>query len=287
MSFVPAICPQCSAPLQLGQGATSTVCEHCRTPLVFAPAAENAAALGHLLTTAEMALKGQNYGLAHESFRAALLLDTSNPRAWHGLGYAAAMQSNLVVYRFAELRAADEQAVKAAQPQELEALRHEFALDALRAARQYFDSSLEHTLKFIGVREAQFEHADRTRAAIELSEYALSLDPGLTTSKAFIHDIASRCETITYLDQDTKRFFTQAKARHAAHAAPKASAGASVDAKYVALILAVLVFNYLITSTVLGVENPIAAFFVTLLLLVPEVLIGAWGLIGFLKLKQR
>lgn len=55
----------------------------------------------------------------------------------------------------------------------------EYALSAFKLARDYFDLSLEHTLKFvISVRDAQFEHADRCRSIIELCEYALSLDNG-------------------------------------------------------------------------------------------------------------
>lgn len=194
MKFRPAICPQCSASLSITDDQESTVCSHCQTKIFVEKASSDVDEYKNLLTLAKVAEDAGNFREAYDLYSKILLVDLGSVEAWRGKGYAAGMQSNLIANRFNELMVCYDQALKAADPKDTDHLKIEYAVSAFQVARSYFNLSLEHTLKFIGASNVQFEHADRCRSAIDLCEYAISLDPDPSSAKTFIHDIASRCE---------------------------------------------------------------------------------------------
>ena len=290
MKLFPAICPQCSANLDFKGTDEYVTCNHCQTKIFVVKDNNKSPDFDRLLNLGKISEESGNYSEAFQYYSEALLLNPQSPEAWRGKGYAAGMQSTLASNRLKETINCYTQSLSVADENSVDALKMEYALSAFKLARDYFDLSLEHTLKFISVRDAQFEHADRCRSIIELCEYALSLDSELSAIKTFINDISSRCEKITFLDAPTKSFFSEMKSRYASYGKQTTSSKGSSDIfsgpALLALIVVfgVLAVNYYIASSLIGVKNPILAFLTSIVLFLPEAFVLGWGTVGIFKL---
>ena len=290
MKLFPAICPQCSANLEFAGADEYVVCNHCQTKIFIIKDDKQSPDFDRLLNLGKISEESGNYGEAFQYYSEALLLNPQSPEAWRGKGYAAGMQSTLASNRLKETINCYNQSLSVADANSVDVLKMEYALSAFKLARDYFDLSLEHTLKFISVRDAQFEHADRCRSIIELCEYALSLDSELSAIKTFINDISSRCEKITFLDAPTKSFFSEMKSRYASYGKQTTSSKGSSDIfsgpGLLALIVVfgVLAVNYYIASSLIGVKNPILTFLTSIVLFLPEAFVLGWGTVGIFKL---
>ena len=292
MKLFPAICPQCSANLEFAGADEYVVCNHCQTKIFIIKDDKQSPDFDRLLNLGKISEESGNYGEAFQHYSEALLLNPQSPEAWRGKGYAAGMQSTLASNRLKETINCYTQSLSVADENSVDALKMEYALSAFKLARDYFDLSLEHTLKFISVRDAQFEHADRCRSIIELCEYALSLDSELSTIKTFINDISSRCEKITFLDAPTKSFFSEMRNKYAVYGKQVSASTGSSDLFSGPGLLGVVVFfgalalNYYIASSLIGVKNSVGAFFTAILLFLPEAFVLGWGTLGILKLLE-
>ena len=292
MKLFPAICPQCSANLEFNGTDEYVVCNHCQTKIFVVKDKNQSPDFDRLLNLGKISEESGNYSEAFQHYSEAVLLNPQNPEAWRGKGYAAGMQSTLASNRLKETINCYNQSLSVANENSLDALRMEYALSAYKLARDYFDLSLEHTLKFISVRDAQFEHADRCRSIIELCEYALSLDGDLSSIKTFINDISSRCEKITFLDAPTRSFFSEMRNKYAAHGKQSSASTGSSDIfsgpgiLALALVFGAFALNYYIASDLIGVKNPVGAFFTSILLFLPEAFVFGWGTVGILKLFE-
>lgn len=290
MKLFPAICPQCSASLDFKETDEYVICNHCQTKIFVVKDNNKSPDFDRLLNLGRISEESGNYSEAFQYYSEALLLNPQSPEAWRGKGYAAGMQSTLASNRLKETINCYTQSLSVADENSVDALKMEYALSVFKLARDYFDLSLEHTLKFISVRDAQFEHADRCRSIIELCEYALSLDSELSTIKTFINDISSRCEKITFLDAPTKSFFSGMRNKYAVYGKQvSASTGSSDLFSGPGLLAVVVVFgalalNYYIASSLIGVNNPVEAFFTAILLFLPEAFVFGWGTLGILNL---
>lgn len=292
MKLFPAICPQCSANLEFAGADEYVVCNHCQTKIFIIKDDKQSPDFDRLLNLGKISEESGNYGEAFQYYSEALLLNPQSPEAWRGKGYAAGMQSTLASNRLKETINCYNQSLSVADANSVDVLKMEYALSAFKLARDYFDLSLEHTLKFISVRDAQFEHADRCRSIIELCEYALSLDSELYTIKTFINDISSRCEKINFLDAPTKSFFSEMRNKYAVYGKQVSASTGSSDLFSGPGLLGVVVFfgalalNYYIASSLIGVKNSVGAFFTAILLFLPEAFVLGWGTLGILKLLE-
>ena len=292
MKLFPAICPQCSANLEFAGADEYVVCNHCQTKIFIIKDDKQSPDFDRLLNLGKISEESGNYGEAFQYYSEALLLNPQSPEAWRGKGYAAGMQSTLASNRLKETINCYNQSLSVADANSVDVLKMEYALSAFKLAHDYFDLSLEHTLKFISVRDAQFEHADRCRSIIELCEYALSLDSDLSTIKTFINDISSRCEKINFLDAPTKSFFSEMRNKYAVYGKQVSASTGSSDLFSGPGLLGVVVFfgalalNYYIASSLIGVKNPVGAFFTAILLFLPEAFVLGWGTLGILKLLE-
>ena len=290
MKLFPAICPQCSASLEFKGADEYVICNHCQTKIFVVKENNLGPDFGRLLNLAKISEESGNYSEAFQLYSEALLANPQSSEAWRGKGYAAGMQSTLASNRLQETINCYNQSLSVAEENSVDVLKMEYALSAFKLARDYFDLSLEHTMKFISVRDAQFEHADRCRSIIELCEYALSLDGELSTIKTFINDISSRCEKITFLDAPTKSFFSEMRSKYAVYGKQSAASKGSSDLFSGPGLLGVVLFfgafalNYYIASSLIGVKNPIGAFFTAILLFLPEAFVFGWGTLGILNL---
>ena len=286
MRLHPAICPQCSANLDFSENSEIAICTHCKTKIFIEKEQGNSVNFEGLLKLAKVAEVSGNFGEAYDLYSQALVLNLHSVDAWRGKGYSAGMLSNLISDRLKETIIYYNQSLAVADANDLAHLNMEYALSAFRLARSYFDLSLKHTMEFIGVRDAQFEHADRCRNIIELCEYALSLDSDLSTAKAFINDIASRCEKINFLDYNSKMFFVAKKEKYRQNRKVENSISKRSDFSGGAFLLIIggLVVNYFIATNFMGVKNAIFAFFTAFILFIPEAFIFGWGIVGVFKL---
>jgi tetratricopeptide (TPR) repeat protein len=204
--FVSATCPQCSGALQLPEGLDNAKCSYCGSTVVIERSKNtDSKRVKNLQELAATCLKAGNYAEAYEHFRNILEIDSNSKDAWSGLGTSAGWQSNLVSDRFDEMMKAHQMALsKLEEGPERELLSLELGLVQYEVARAYFQMSLEHTMDFISLKSAQFEHADRICRIIGVCENAEKLNPDLEVED-FVSDIAKRGADISMLDASTKK----------------------------------------------------------------------------------
>ena len=287
MKLLPVICPQCSASLNFNDSDEFVVCSHCQTKILMTKDSEQGADFDKILNLAKIAENSENFEEAFEYYSKAVLLNSDSAEAWRGKGYAAGMLSNLVGDRFSECINCHNQSLRVAIPNSVDALKMEYALSLFQLARSYFDLSLSHTMQFIAVPDAQFEHANRCRSVIALCEYALSLDSDLSTIKTFINDVASRYEKNRFIDDESKIYFTNLKNKYSQFRPvqdEKSSSGNLGFGGFIIVVVAIAI-NYYIASNLIGIKNEIGAFFTAFLLFIPEAFIFMFGLMGFLKIR--
>lgn len=222
----------------------------------------------HFLVLAVEAEKGGNYESASAYYLKTLEIDPQNYSAWHGNGTCAGWQSNLSVCRFGEMMNSYRKALEVAPSDAIrDLLKMDMAASGLLVARAYFNLSLDHTLRFIAIHDAQFDHANRTKNAIELCEFAISLDSNLSQAKDFIADIASRAAKIIYLSSNEQQYFKSKASQYAAGAPNKSASPVRDNSNVGAYIFVAIYFFicYVLVGMVFDITDLAPRIFVTLI----------------------
>lgn len=218
MQFVPAVCPQCSGKLQIPTGQDSVQCEYCGIDVYMVESGKTTAAkVAQLLELAQSAQRAGNHAEAFGYFTNVLEVDAKNVWAWSGKGTSAGYLSTLAHSRIPETMECYQNAVKFAGDDEAvkTVVSMECAIAAVLIANDYFQTSLQHAMKFVAVPDAPYEHATRSVEAVKLCKLALSLDPNVPGASSFIYDVASRALTVGKLSADEKMFLGGEKSKHA------------------------------------------------------------------------
>lgn len=205
--FISATCPQCSGALQLPENLQNAKCSYCGANVVIDQNKNNdEQRVKNLLELAAVCQKGGSHAEAYEHYKKVLEIDSDSKEAWAGLGTSAGWQSNLISDRFDEMKQAHQKALSLSEEgPEKTIFSLELGLAQYQVAKALFQLSHEHTIEFISLRNAQFEHADRICRIIDICENAGKLNPELGVDD-FISDIARRAAGILMLDEGTKKY---------------------------------------------------------------------------------
>lgn len=206
-NFISATCPQCSGALQLPENLQNAKCSYCgATVIIDRSKNSDEQRMKNLLELAAVCQRGGRHAEAYEHYTKVLEIDSDSKEAWAGLGTSAGWQSNLISDRFDEMKQAHQKALSLLEEgPEKTIFSLELGLAQYQVANALFQLSHEHTIEFISLRSAQFEHADRICRIIAICENAGKLNPELGVDD-FISDIARRAAGILMLDEGTKKY---------------------------------------------------------------------------------
>jgi len=241
----------------------------------------------HYMLLARESENGGDHDTANLYYLKVLEVDPSNVAAWQGIGTCSGWRSNLVVCRFRETINSYHKALELVSSEaNRDSLKAEMAASALLIARAYFEMSLDHTVKFIAVREAQFEHADRIKNAIDLCEFAIALDPRLTEAKKFVADIADRASKIHYLGPNELRDFKTKVVQYASSVEKSRSgSGQANDGTSTYVYVGIFyVICFALVSSIFDIPNIVVRLLVTLFVPIPILIVAAWSYLIYQKL---
>ena len=211
MKFFAAKCPQCSGDLQLPEDKDVVKCMYCSSDIVISKLKEQAGPkLETLLKLARHAKQARNHTEAEAYFSRVLESDPNCYEAWLGRGEASAWQSTLAHYRGDELVAGCEQAISLARDVsdgEAERIQKISAESILNFAQTFHSLSVDHTIKFISVPSARYEHWDRCRQILSLCEKALEYQPNYAAVNSFCMDVCNRCLNVSMISAEDKAYF--------------------------------------------------------------------------------
>lgn len=211
MNFIPCKCPQCGGDLQIPSDKDIVRCMYCTADIkvrdVISIQASNPKNLEAL---ANNAFEGGNYKEAEDYCNRILEIDPDNVEAWLKKGLSAGWRSNLARDNFSEMFASIDKGLSFCQNDADRAI-HEmlYALHIFSLCHEYFQLSLNHTLKFISVHDAQYDHAERCRNIVLALERAHIFDPDIQEIPNLIVDISSRQINVRLVSDDLKYFFRQ------------------------------------------------------------------------------
>lgn len=215
MKFFAAKCPQCSGDLQLPEDKDIVKCMYCSSDIVISKLKEQAGPkLETLLKLARHAKQARNHSEAETYFSRVLESDPNCYEAWLGKSEAAAWQSTLAHYRGDELLAGCEQAIalaKEVSDEEAERVQKLSAESILNFAQTFHSLSVDHTIQFISVPSARYEHWDRCRLILSLCEKALDYQPNLSAVNSFCMDVCNRCLNVSMIGAEDKAYFKAKK----------------------------------------------------------------------------
>lgn len=211
MKFFAAKCPQCSGDLQLPEDKDIVKCMYCSSDIVISKLKEQAGPnVETLLKLARHAKLARNHSEAEAYFSRVLESDPGCYEAWLGKSEAAAWQSTLAHYRGDELIAGCEQAIalaKAVSAEEAERILKISAESILEFAQTFHALSVDHTIQFVSVPSARYEHWDRCRQILSLCEKALEYQPNYAAINSFGVDVCNRCLNVSMIGAEDKTFF--------------------------------------------------------------------------------
>ncbi len=215
MKFFAAKCPQCSGDLQLPEDKDIVKCMYCSSDIVISTLKEQAGPkLETLLKLARHAKQAGNHSEAEAYFSRVLESDPNCYEAWLGKSEAAAWQSTLAHYRGDELVAGCEQAIalaKEVSDEEVERILKISAESILNFAQTFHSLSVDHTIQFISVPSARYEHWDRCRQILSLCEKALEYQPNFTAVNSLGLDVCNRCLNVSMIGAEDKAYFRAKK----------------------------------------------------------------------------
>lgn len=142
---------------------------------------ESALALG------KSALEAENWVEAHTYFSHVLEVDPRHVQALSGKGLAAGWQSNLVRPRLQEMLACYERVKEFKEPGS--DLHVAMAVDMFEILRVYFRTSREHTMRFISVEDAQYDHFDRCEETLQVLQVVMADHPKFPEMRDFMVEI--------------------------------------------------------------------------------------------------
>lgn len=211
VKFFAAKCPQCNGDLQLPEDKDTVMCMYCGTEIIIGNIKEKSGPnVANLLELASHAEQAQNYAEAEMYFSRVLEIEPERYEVWLGKGEAAAWQSTLAAYRGDELLVGSKKAVKVAGEvggDEVERLKMLCAVKILNFAQSYHALSVDHTIQFIGVPNARYEHWDRCKKILNLCEVALEYHSDLNSIKSFGVDVCNRCLNVSMIGAEDRNFF--------------------------------------------------------------------------------
>lgn len=216
MNFVSAKCPQCGGALQVPDDCNSVKCMYCGTDIVVREAINLASGnLDNYMELGKSAQDAGNYSESYDYFTKALELDPKNSEAWAGKALSAGWQSNLIKNRLDEMLVCYEKAVNTSINEGLkEVIKLQAAVSILSVSKAFFNMSTEHTIEFVGVASAKFEHVDRCKDIIRACEKAYAYDSDLDEIPNFIVDICNRITRLSGIVSGDKSFFESAKNKY-------------------------------------------------------------------------
>jgi tetratricopeptide (TPR) repeat protein len=217
MEFVSAKCPQCGGALQVPDDRDNVKCMYCGTDVLVREAINLVSgSANNFLALAKAAEEAGNHAEAYDYFTKILEVDPKNHDAWVGKANSAGWQSNLIQSRFDEMLTCYAKALGATDNDGMkEVIKIQASVSILLVAKAFFDMSTEHTIQFVGVPSAKFEHIDRCKEIIRACEKAYVYDPDLEEIPNFIVDICNRITRLTGLIANDKVFFESVKSRYA------------------------------------------------------------------------
>lgn len=272
MKLIPKICPQCASSLNFADNESAVVCSYCKTSFFVKIETSKHDEYFHILSLANIAEKADNFVEAYDLYSKALSLNFYSVEGWRGKGLAAGMQSTLIKNRFIETKICYEQSLNVASTENIDDLRIQYAKSCFDIAKRYFEMSLNHTIQFISLLEAQFEHADRCKAVIEFCEYACSIDNSAIEIKSFINDIANRCLKIRSLDTESTSYFKQVKEKYSEFNKEKEKEKNSTRITLFTLLM--LIINFWIVIKIFNISNILYILFLPFFLGIAEFGIG-------------
>lgn len=216
MDFVSAKCPQCGGALQVPEDRDSVKCMYCGTDVLVREAINLFSGdTNNFLVLAKAAEEAGNHVEAYAYFTKVLESDSKNSEAWAGKALSAGWQSNLIQSRLDEMLTCYAKALGTAANDGIkEILKLEAAVSILMVAKAFFEMSTEHTIQFVSVPSAKFEHLDRCKEIIRACEKAYVYDPDLDEIANFIVDICNRITRLTGLITNDKVFFESVRSRY-------------------------------------------------------------------------
>jgi tetratricopeptide (TPR) repeat protein len=209
MDFVSAKCPQCGGALQVPNDRDSVKCMYCGTDVLVREAINLVAGdAKNFLILAKSASDAGNHIEAYNYFTKVLELEPENYDAWIGKANSAGWQSNLILCRFDEMLTCYKKAISIVDNDAMkEVIKFEAGLSILIIAKAFFNLSTEHTIQFIGVPTARFEHIDRCKEIIQACEIAYLYNSDINEIPNFIVDICNRIILISGISSDEKKYF--------------------------------------------------------------------------------
>jgi len=207
--FFPCKCPQCGGDLQIPENKDIVKCMYCSTDIkvreVITTTNTN---IQNLQELADSAFKATNYEEAINFCNKFLEIDPANSQIWLTKGLSIGWLSNLREDHFNEMEICIRKAISIAKNEaESEVIRLFAAPSILLIAQALFSLSTKHTIQFISVPSANFEHIDRCKRIIKIAELTLEFDSTLEAANDLIIDICSRLYGVSSCNTDDKLYF--------------------------------------------------------------------------------
>lgn len=273
MEFIAAICPQCTGNLQLPSNKDVLKCMYCGVEIVVKEAAklvQSQGNAGNYLKLAVVAEQAGNYVEAFSYYSKTLEIDPNNYKAWQGKGTSTGWQSNLISNRFDEMLNYYNNAIELCDSlSDIETLKKDISNSLTRIAEAYFDISLEHVVKYMGVSDARFEHIDRCKDTVKLLDIAISNNPEQIDARTLLIDICNRIVKMTGIMADEKKLFDDFKNKHTGEI--KSTDVATTDIYknlpgYLILFILVFSFGFVFTLSkyYLEISSGVGLFFSTI-----------------------
>lgn len=224
MGFQAAKCVQCGGALQVPDDRDIVKCMYCGVDIVVREAINLQISQGNpknFLMLGEVAAESGNHVEAYKYFSMVLEIEPINSDAWQKKGTSAGWQSNLISLRFSEMMTCHQKAIEFATNEgAIEVIKMMSAMDQLLIAKAVFEISTQHTIKFIGVPNAKFEHVDRCKELIKLCEHSASLYGEDLNAARIIVEIASRFKSLSGLSSDERSYFDSKRVKYQTQIGP-------------------------------------------------------------------
>ena len=173
MTFVAAVCPQCSGALQVPDDRDVVKCMYCGVDVVVRQAIRLVQGnTGNLLELGEAARAGGNNSEAISYFNKVLENDPKNVQAWIGKASAAGWSSTMADFRFSEMYVAFENAVKYCDKEHLLETREKAALTINEVALACYSMSRKHMLEYVALDNTWAEYLPRCSQVVSALEVA-------------------------------------------------------------------------------------------------------------------
>lgn len=295
MDFISAKCPQCGGALQVPQGRNSMKCNYCGTDVVVREANSpmTTTSVNSFFTLGQAAEDAGNHVEAYAYFTKVLELDPRNVDAWIGKGTSAGWQSNLIASRLDEMLSCYNKALLATDNDGLkEVVKLQAAITILQVAKAFFDMSTEHTIQFVSVPTAKFEHIDRCKEIIHACEKAYEFDPELNEIPNFIVDICNRITKLTGLIANDKRFFEAKRNTYTSNVkaanTEKVATKSGMDGGGLTVLMIIGYYvSYEIVTRMFGITNVIGGLVAALFFAWFAALLVLWLLLAYKKQQVK